>query len=75
MPKRKQQIWFKKIRGSYLPVAWQGWLSYVPFVGVLLVAVIIADRQSSTPTEAVGTFFVYSVCVVVVMHWIASQKS
>ncbi len=28
---RKKGAWFMKLRGSYLPVSWQGWLSYVPF--------------------------------------------
>lgn len=32
----KLKPWFVYVRGSYLPSSWQGWLTYVPFVLLLL---------------------------------------
>jgi branched-subunit amino acid transport protein len=50
-PKRTKQVkrgvWFVRVRGSYLPVTKEGWLSYIPFavLAVLpLKAVVLATN-------------------------------
>ena len=34
----KKKKWFKKVRGSYLPIAREGWLSYIPYI-VFVIAI------------------------------------
>ena len=38
-PKGRKGAWFVKLRGSYLPCSWQGWLLYIPYI--LFLAYII----------------------------------
>jgi hypothetical protein len=86
----KNKPWFIKVRGSYLPCSWQGWLTYVPYVyliGYGFWHVIGQDvwtchafgncvlRQQTIIANAVLTLIPYVVALVVVMTWIAKKKS
>ena len=90
MPKRNRKsrkVWFKKVRGSYLPVSCQGWLIYVPFVGTLLCGSIVVSNStqrisiygmSDTLALVVVAFLEIAVLFTVIgclMTWIARQKS
>jgi hypothetical protein len=46
--KTKRQRWFSHVRGSYLPRDLQGWLTYIPFVGYLVISVVIANNLSAS---------------------------
>lgn len=75
--KKKQQSkkWFVKVRGSYLPNSWQGWLTYVPFVIFLATVFIAVDRNSHSVSDTLYGIFPQWVAAAVVMTWFAKQKS
>ena len=53
---------------------WKGWLTYVPYLAYLYVtyALLVPNRS---PFETIIFLVPYWVAGVVVMHWIAKQKS
>lgn len=71
----KPKKWFIKIRGSYLPSAWQGWLSYIPYVGFLVISFISVNNRYNSATDVIVGIVPYWVSAVVVMHWFASRNS
>lgn len=72
---KKKDMWFKKVRGSYLPCSWQGVLTYIPFLTFLVATVAYNyNTQSSLASVALITFTEW-VTVTVVMTWVAWQKS
>jgi hypothetical protein len=73
--KLKNGAWFYKVRGSYLPATWQGWLTYFPFVGFLLWSWGVAMETQETLGEVALVVFPSWVAAAVVMTWIASKKS
>ncbi len=75
MTKRKSNKWFVKVRGSYLPNSWQGWLLYIPFVAYLITVFIVVDRNSHSVSDTLYGIFPQWIAAAVVMTWIASKKS
>lgn len=90
LPKARKGAWFVSVRGSFLPVSWQGWLTYVPYViliiasfGIVFSAVFscITTYGCSQSTLISMSFFnlmlllPFLVALVVIMHWIAKRKS
>ncbi len=73
--KKNKNAWFKPVRGSYLPIKWQGWVSYVPMILFLVGASLAVDRNSHSVSDTLYGVFPYFVCTAVVMHWVASHKS
>ncbi len=72
---KQNNKWFTKVRGSYLPKSWQGWLLYVPFVVYLVTVFIAVDRNSHSASDTLYGIFPQWVAAGVVMTWIASKKS
>ncbi len=72
---KQNKKWFKKVRGSYLPKSWQGWLLYVPFVTYLVTVFIAVDRNSNSVSDTLYGIFPQWVAAGVVMTWIANKKS
>jgi len=72
LPKGK---WFYKVRGSYLPGSWQGWLTYIPFVAYLIWPLIWTANQELSFTARVFIIFPQWITAGVVMTWLASYKS
>lgn len=72
--KSTSHAWFKQLRGSYIPVHWKGWLTYVPYVAYLYLtyALLVPNRA---PLDTILFLIPYWVAGVVVMHWIAKLKS
>lgn len=72
--KTKQAPWFRKLRGSYIPVHWAGWLTYIPYLAYLYFtyALLVPNRG---PLETILFLVPYWVAGVLVMHWIAKLKS
>lgn len=66
--------WFKPVRGSYLPIHWKGWLTYIPYIAYLYLTYAMLDRNRSI-LETVLFLIPYWVAGVIVMHWVAKQKS
>lgn len=73
--KNLANVWFVKVRWSYLPCSWQGWFLYIPMILFMITAIVAIIRQANTAIEAFYLIFSCFVCTGVVMHWIASNKS
>lgn len=73
--KRRHQKWFVKVRWSYLPNSWQGWLTYVPMILFLALILILIHHQNRSWLSTVLLYAPYLVCTGVVMHWLAGHKS
>lgn len=71
---RKKHQWFKPLRGSYIPIHWMGWLTYVPYVLYLALTYLMFERNRSI-LETVLFLVPYWVAGVIIMHWVARQKS
>ena len=66
--------WFKPIRGSYIPVHWKGWLTYIPYVAYLYFTYLLLVPNRGV-LETILFLVPYWVAGVLIMHWIAKQKS
>lgn len=75
LPKSRKGAWFVPVRWSYIPVSWQGWLLYVPFIYFLTITFIAVDRSSHSVSDTLIGIVPFWVSAAVVMHWIASHKS
>jgi hypothetical protein len=90
IPKHRKGAWFVNIRNSYIPVSWQGWLTYIPFV-VALIAIldagyknlITANLDDLSILQRIWTAITYTainivpgfVAVGALMTWLAIKKS
>jgi hypothetical protein len=80
MPKKpklkiKKSAWFIRLRGSYLPVSWQGWLTYIPFTTYLAYSWVVAFAYTGNTLKAVLWIVPNWVAATYVMTWIARSKS
>jgi hypothetical protein len=73
--KTRKNAWFKKIRGSYLPINQQGWFTYLPFIAYLAFAFIAGIKDTSNASKAVLFIVPNWVAAAVVMTFVASRKS
>lgn len=64
-----------RLRGSYIPISWQGWLTYIPYVVYLVYSIVVAFIYTGNTWKAVLWIVPNAVAAVVVMTWIAKQKS
>ena len=75
LPKPRKGAWFVPLRGSYLPVTWQSWLLYVPFVSYVVISLLFVVNRAGSFLEIVINLLPYWLSVLVAMTWIAKQKS
>lgn len=81
MKRKKQKIklkkgaWFVKIRGSYLPCTWQGWLTYIPFVAYLVLSFGAIVRDTGSVLMMIYLLVPAWIAGAVIMTWIAQRKS
>lgn len=90
IPKPRKGAWFVKLRGSYLPASWQGWLTYIPYIMLIVLGLLYVFSpvlncinydfcdSNALPLMMLNAFVVivpYFVALVVVMQWIAKRKS
>lgn len=75
LPKVHKGAWFVRLRGSYLPVTWQGALTYVPFVAYLSYSMTQVSPADHSILDGLMTIFPQWVAAAVVMTWIANRKS
>jgi len=75
MKKHNHDVWFRKVRGSYLPCSWQGWLLYIPYTAYILG--IVAYVTAHDYDKLLSVFLVVPnwVAALAVMTWIAKAKS
>jgi|GEM_PF-726589 hypothetical protein len=75
MSKKSKTIWYKKVRGSYLPSNIYGILSYVPFLGLGIYAIFWASSSTEAIIQRFITLFSFYVALGVFMTWFASNRS
>jgi len=75
MAKKRNQKWFKPVRGSYLPSSWQGWLCYLPYSAYLIFALVVGLQGTNTAAKAVLFILPNWVAAAAVMTWIAKHTS
>ena len=73
--RKKTNTWFIKVRGSYLPNSWQGWLLYVPFVAYLVAAMVYAWGSDESLFRVVFGLATQFMLAGVIMTWVASKNS
>jgi hypothetical protein len=73
--KKRKDAWFIKVRGSYLPNSWQGWLTYIPYVGFLVWTLIWATQSTASVSLVILTIFPAWIAATVVMTWLAARTS
>jgi hypothetical protein len=71
----KKGDWFMPIRGSYIPVSWQGWLTYIPFVGYLVFATVMGWQSADTPSKAILFIVPNWIAAAAVMTYVAKRTS
>lgn len=74
LPKLKKGAWFIPVRGSYLPMTWQAWLLYVPYASYSIATLVLVIERARTWQDYLA-LVPYWVAGLVVMTWIAKQKS
>lgn len=73
--KSKSQKWFKRVRGSYLPNSWQGWLLYVPYAAYVMGVVIYAYVSGWNLGTSLFVIVPNWVAALAAMTWIAERTS
>jgi hypothetical protein len=71
----KKGAWYIKYHGSYVPASWQGWLTYVPYVGFLVATMWYVYDTSDSLYEIPIRIVPYWVSAVVIMLYLARRKS
>lgn len=72
---KSSKKWFKKVRGSYIPVAWQGWLCYLPYIAYLLLSYLYIMYNFGYTVMSLLIIIPNWVAAAAVMTWVASKKS
>lgn len=72
---RSNDVWYVKIRGSYLPASPMGIFVHTIFVAYLAVSAIISVQQTDNSALALLIIFPNWVAAAAVITYIASQKS
>lgn len=72
--KTNKQAWFKPVRGSYIPIHWKGWLTYIPYIAYLYLTYILLVPNRPV-LDTILFLIPYWVAGVVIMHWLAKLKS
>lgn len=73
--KVRKGAWFIRLRGSYLPVSWQGWLTYIPFTSYLVYSLYVAFVYTGNNLKAVLWIVPNWVAATAAMTWLARNKS
>ena len=67
--------WFIKVRGSYLPTSWQGWLTYVPYLAYIIGVLVFVIKRKDSVWLALLTVLPNWVAAAVILTWLARHKS
>jgi hypothetical protein len=71
----RSKSWFIKVRGSYLPNSWQGWIYYIPYLAYTVGVLVFVIRRKDTFWLAVFTVVPNWIAAGVIMTWLARMKS
>lgn len=67
--------WFIRVRGSYLPYSWQGWLTYVPYTAYLVGILVYAMSNTNNWLHAIPIVVPNWIVALIVMTWVAERRS
>ena len=73
--KKTKKRWFRPVRGSYLPDATEGWLSYIPFVFYLLASFFVTKDLKLSLLVRIYLIAVQWAFAGLFMTWIAKHNS
>jgi len=73
--KSKSPRWFKKVRGSYLPNSWQGWLLYIPYAAYVICVVLYAYINQWNLGTSLFVIVPNWVAALAIMSWLADRTS
>lgn len=73
--KAKKHVWFRKVRGSYLPVSSEGWLMHTLLVFSIIAVLIIATGDERDFQTVAVTTVLQLLGVGVLFSYIASRQS
>lgn len=73
--RKNNNKWFKKVRGSYIPVATQGWLCYIPYVGFLILSYLYVMSTFGYSLLSLLIILPNWVAAAAVMSWFASKRA
>lgn len=73
--KARRQVWFRKVRGSYLPVSSEGWLMHTLLVFSVIAVLIIATGDERDFQTVAITTVLQLLGVGVLFSYIASRQS
>lgn len=73
--KAKKGAWFVKVRGSYLPASFMGWLTYIPYISYLGFSALAVVGRTNSAAVAVLLIVPNWVAATVVMTYIAARNS
>lgn len=73
--KTRKGAWFVRLRDSYLPVSWQGWLTYLPFTAYLVFTLVYGWNDTDSTAQAILFIVPNYVAAAAVMTYIASHNS
>lgn len=71
----KNRRWFKKVRGSYIPISLQGWLCYIPYVGFLILSYLYVMSVFGYSLLSLLIILPNWIAAAAVMSWFAQKKS
>jgi hypothetical protein len=71
----KTKKWFIKVRGSYLPESWQGWLTYIPYLAYIIGVLVFVIRRKDSGWLALFTVLPNWIAAAVILTWVARRKS
>lgn len=75
MPKVKQQAWFRKIRGSYLPRSWEGLAIYFIYLAYLIALPIVWYHQGHDLWKLLTNVLPLAIGAAILTQYIASKNT
>lgn len=72
---KKYKPWFRRVRGSYLPMSRNGWLTYIPYGLYLIGAGLVSFIGTKTVVTIVVRSAILWIIGLYIMTVIASRKS
>lgn len=71
--KNNRKHWFQPVRGSYLPLSWQGWLLYVPYLVLLIGGFFWIQHYTASYGFTALLYVPWAVSWAVVFQWLAAR--
>lgn len=73
--KQSTKPWFIKVRGSYLPSSWQGWLIYLPYLAYIVSVLVFVFVNNYDLWHAIVVLVPNWIAALVIMTWIAERRT